>query len=191
MYIIGMKAQLAAAAFTALAVLSAVGKPSDIPQIPGPLSAAHAAKPGEADCAACHASPDQVSPAKCLACHKEIAERVAAGTGYHRDKGQDCALCHAEHQGREAGLVPMERVSFDHAETGADLRGAHTRAKDCDACHTPANSLPRTKGRSYLFLRSGCRVCHATPHPGRQDACLKCHGQDNWRVTRRAGSVGP
>jgi hypothetical protein len=156
---------------------------------PGPLSVAHAAKPGDAACAACHTAPGQVGPAKCLSCHGEIASRVAAGTGFHRDKAEECAVCHVEHQGREGQLVPLDPADFDHAETGADLRGAHLKVKVCEACHTAAATLPRAHGRSYLFKVRGCRGCHTPPHPGRQDDCLACHGQESWSVGRRpAGS---
>jgi hypothetical protein len=171
-------------AFSPAAARSGAGQES-----PGPLSAAHAAKPGDAGCAACHTAPGRVGPAKCLACHGEIASRIAAGTGFHRDKAEDCAVCHVEHQGRDGRLVPLDRADFDHAETGADLRGPHLKIKTCDACHTAAATLPRAHGRSYLFKVRGCRGCHTPPHPGRQDECLACHGQENWSVGRRpAGS---
>ncbi|MCX6568568.1 MAG: hypothetical protein NT147_05910 [Candidatus Aminicenantes bacterium] len=153
--------------------------------IPGPLSAAHVLKPGEADCSACHVAAGKVSPAKCLACHTEIASRIAAQKGYHRDKADDCAVCHVEHQGRQANIVPLEPASFDHTETGADIRGAHRMSKDCATCHTPANSYPRSQGRSYLLKVPGCRGCHTPPHPGRQDSCLACHTQESWTVERR------
>ena len=162
---------------------------ADTQDIPGPLSAAHAAKPGEASCAACHEEPGKVSPKKCLACHAEIGSRISAGTGYHRDKADDCAVCHAEHQGREASIVPLDPSDFDHSETGAVLLGAHLRPKTCDACHTKANAVPRSQGRSYLLKTPGCRGCHAPPHPGRQEDCLACHDgkQENWIVGRQRG----
>jgi hypothetical protein len=142
-------------------------------------------KPGDTGCAACHQAPGEISPAKCLACHTEIASRVAAGTGYHRDKAEDCAVCHAEHQGRDTSIVPLDPADFDHSETGAVLQGAHLRPKTCDACHTPASTLTRSAGRSYLLKTPGCGGCHTPPHPGRQDDCLSCHHQDRWIVDRR------
>ncbi|MCX6574354.1 MAG: hypothetical protein NTX99_10235 [Candidatus Aminicenantes bacterium] len=168
----------------ALVLTPAAGRSGSGQEIPGPLSAAHAAKPGAADCAACHVAPGKVAPAKCLACHTEIGTRIAANMGYHRDKADDCAVCHAEHQGRQASLVPLDPADFDHAETGADLQGAHLKVKACDTCHTPARTLARNQGRSYLYKVPGCRGCHNPPHPGRQDECLACHGQDHWRVGR-------
>ncbi len=167
------------------ALAPAAGRGAGSQEIPGPLSAAHVPKPGETDCSACHVAPGKVSPAKCLACHTEIASRIAAQKGYHRDKSDDCAVCHAEHQGRQANIVPLEPASFDHAETGADLQGAHLKTKHCETCHTQANAFPRTQGRSYLLKVPGCRGCHVPPHPGRQDTCLDCHTQDSWTVDRR------
>lgn len=178
----GLLLLLTLAAATALA--AAPGRRTGPREMPGPLSAAHVPKPGEIECSACHSAPGKVAPAKCLACHTEIASRVAAGKGFHRDKGDDCAVCHTEHQGRQADIVPLEKDSFDHSETGADLQGAHLRTKNCDKCHTPSNTLPRTRGRSYLFKDPGCRGCHTPPHPGKQDRCVGCHSQDSWVVER-------
>lgn len=179
--------------FGALMVYSAVapggGQTPAQQKMPGALSAAHVPKPGEEDCSACHVAPGKVAPSKCLACHTEIASRITAEMGYHRDKGDDCAVCHAEHQGRQASIVPLEKASFDHTETGAKLQGAHLKAKDCDKCHTPANTLPRAKGRSYLFRGSGCLSCHTPPHPGDQGKCLDCHGQESW-IVERHGTEG-
>jgi len=171
--------------FLALAAVPFAARVGALQEIPGPLSAAHSAQPGDAECAKCHQAPGEISPAKCLACHTEIGSRIAAGKGFHRDKADDCAVCHAEHQGRKANIVPLDPADFDHSETGADLQGAHLRPKTCDACHTPAGSHPRSVGRSYLLKVPGCRGCHAPPHPGRQDECLACHHQNSWIVGRR------
>ena len=165
---------------------AAAGRTQAGQEMPGPLSASHASKPGT-DCSACHVAPAEVGPAKCLACHTEIASRIAVDAGFHRDKAQDCGTCHAEHQGREHNLLPLDPSDFDHSETGADLRGAHRKIEiknNCDACHAQATSLPRHSGRSYLLKVPGCRGCHTPPHPGRQDDCLACHDQNSWSVGR-------
>lgn len=150
------------------------------------LSAAHAASPGLANCAACHVSEGKIAPARCLACHKEIAREIVPGAvrGFHRDKGEDCAVCHAEHQGAGKSIVPLDIQDFDHAETGTVPEGAHARVRECARCHRPENSIPRTVTVSYIFRESGCRACHHTPHPGRQDDCLGCHNQNSWTVGR-------
>lgn len=176
----------AALGLAAVIALAAILLSAPAIQIPGPLSASHAVKPGS-DCAACHVSPGKIDPAKCLACHTEIGARIAAHRGFHRDKAQDCAVCHAEHQGRDVDLTHLDPADFDHAETGADLQGAHLKidAKSCDTCHAKDRVLPRQFGRSYLLKAQGCQGCHATPHPGREDQCLACHSQSSWSVGGR------
>lgn len=156
-----------------------------VQEMPGPLSASHEAKPG-ANCAACHVSAGEIAPAKCLACHTEIATRIAAHRGFHRDKAEDCGTCHAEHQGRDVDLTHLDPADFDHAETGADLRGAHLKIdpKSCETCHAKDRVLPRHFGRSYLLRVPGCGGCHPAPHPGRQENCLSCHSQVSWSVGR-------
>lgn len=178
-------AGLALAMVLALALGQAAGRPHAFPQMPGPLSASHEAKPGP-DCAACHSEPGKISPAKCLHCHAEIASRIASHRGFHRDKAEDCGTCHAEHQGRDAKLVPLDPADFDHSETGAVLEGAHLRIdpKSCETCHAKDRVLPRQFGRSYLLKTAGCGGCHPTPHPGREDNCLACHNQVSWFVGR-------
>ncbi len=152
---------------------------------PGPLSPVHVDSPGLLACMKCHNEDFEVVPAKCLSCHREIAERVAAGRGFHRDKGEDCAACHVDHQGEDAPLIDWAPSEFDHEETGAELVGRHAEIRDCRACHRPDNTIPRDKTRSYLFAQSGCLACHASPHPGRQEHCLACHTAGSWRVDIR------
>lgn len=154
----------------------------DISDAPGKLSIAHQGSPGLKNCSKCHNEDLEAEPSRCLACHKEIAVRLAEGRGYHRDKGEDCAVCHAEHQGVNAPFVPLDIEDFDHEETGIALKGVHLEIKDCIRCHRKDNTLPRKKTRSYLFTRRGCLVCHASPHPGRQKKCITCHDQKSWIV---------
>jgi hypothetical protein len=154
----------------------------DVSDAPGELSPAHQDSPGLKNCSKCHNEDLEVEPSRCLACHKEIAARIAEARGYHRDKGEDCAVCHAEHQGMDVPLVPLDPEDFDHEETGVVLEGVHLEIKDCRRCHREDNTLPRKKTHSYLFRKSGCTVCHSTPHPGHQEKCLSCHSQNSWEV---------
>lgn len=154
----------------------------DVSDAPGPLSRYHAESPGLKNCEKCHDEELEVQPALCLACHKEIALRISEGRGYHRDKGEDCAVCHAEHQGEDVPLVPLDPEDFDHEETGAVLKGAHRTVKDCRLCHRKDNTITKQNFRSYLFKKSGCLSCHNSPHPGREERCLECHNQSDWRV---------
>ena len=159
-------------------------------EAPGPLSIAHAVTPGISNCSACHTPQYEVKPEKCLICHGEISKQASSEKGYHRDKQEDCFICHIEHQGSDALFVPLDLGNFDHSETGTELQGAHRKIEDCSLCHRPELSLPRNKTRSYIFNDSTCRTCHDSPHPGRQIDCLACHNRDSW-IVRRGGSAFP
>jgi hypothetical protein len=89
----------------------------------------------------------------------------------------------------EDGSPVVQCAIGDMSETGAKLQGTHLKLKDCDKCHTPSNTLPRAKGKSYLFKDSGCRSCHTPPHPGNQDKCVDCHNQESW-IVERHGAEG-
>jgi hypothetical protein len=154
----------------------------DVSDAPGELSKFHAESPGLKNCEKCHNEDLEVLPSKCLSCHGEIGSRISQDRGFHCDKGEDCAVCHVEHQGADAQLVPLDPEDFDHEETGAVLLGAHQTIKDCRQCHRKDNTIPRQKFWSYLFKGSGCQVCHSSPHPGNQHKCLACHSQTNWQV---------
>ncbi len=109
---------------------------------PGELSRFHAKLEGIANCTRCHVLGQEVSNAKCLECHTQIQARQNANTGYHSSgeaNDKPCRACHSEHNGREFELVhwPAGKTSFDHAQTGSVLEGAH-RGKSCGQCHTAA-----------------------------------------------------
>ena len=136
---------------------------------PGPLSAAHAKLEGLGSCEKCHEKGKQVSAARCLACHRDVASRIAAKKGVHRDVTNECAACHAEHAGRDAELRPFETKGFEHAkEAGFPLDGKHAPlAGKCESCH---------KTRSFLKLSASCATCHADAHKGALGAaCATCH----------------
>lgn len=154
----------------------------DVSDSPGELSIAHTDSPGIKNCSKCHNEDLEVPPIKCLSCHQEISKRISENRGYHRDKGDDCIVCHTEHQGAEEPIVFLDPEDFDHEETGAVLKGIHQEVKNCLRCHRKDNTFQRKKTRSYLFKDSGCTACHTSPHPGRQEKCLTCHNQINWEV---------
>jgi hypothetical protein len=135
---------------------------------PGPLSRAHASLEGVATCVKCHDAGRQESAAKCLSCHKPIAERIGRKTGVHRAVS-DCARCHAEHRGPDADLRPIDVRRFDHAaETGFPLEGRHAAiAARCAECH------PK---RSFLDARPACGSCHKDTHKDNLGPdCARCH----------------
>jgi hypothetical protein len=171
--------------FVLLAVIPlslAKGQNVEMPEAPGPLSLSHAGSPGLKNCFLCHTQEFESAPEKCLSCHTEIAQRIAEGRGFHKDKKQNCGTCHAEHQGQDKSLVPQDIKSFDHKETGFALLGVHARVGNCDLCHQQPNSYPREKTKSYLLRDTQCTTCHSSPHPGHQENCLSCHTFENWWV---------
>jgi hypothetical protein len=156
----------------AVIVLGAAAAAAAAPQIrvsPGPLSRAHASLEGVAGCGNCH-DPGGRGPAaaRCLACHKPIAARIAARRGVHRDVVGDCGKCHAEHEGVEHDLRRIDRQAFNHSvETGFALEGAHARVAACSGCH---------KKRSFLAVSAACASCHPDAHkPSLGQDCARCH----------------
>ncbi|MEO8681727.1 MAG: hypothetical protein ABI665_21960 [Vicinamibacterales bacterium] len=136
---------------------------------PGRLHKAHAAIEGVGNCLQCHSKGQQVAADKCLACHKPIAERIAARKGIHRNVTGDCVTCHVEHAGADAELRPFDQARFNHTrDTAFPLDGLHAPlAANCAACH---------KTRSYLTAPTTCAACHADPHKGTLGTqCATCH----------------
>jgi hypothetical protein len=157
--------------------------PAPVPQEkktpPGPLSAAHISLEGASNCVKCHAAGNKINADACLACHKPIADRIAAKKGAHRDVTGDCEVCHVEHQGKDADLKPIERDKFDHREeTGFALEGKHTAtAETCGKCHPT---------RSFLNSKPACQTCHLDPHQGAmKESCTACHTPAGWAKAAR------
>ncbi len=128
---------------------------------------AHARLEGLENCQKCHEPGKRVTTAKCLECHKPIAERIAARKGVHRDAAKDCVSCHVEHAGVDTDTRRLNTATFDHAgETGFPLDGKH-KGLDCAKCH---------KTRSFLTAKPDCAGCHADPHKGvLGTSCATCH----------------
>jgi len=153
---------------TVLAPVRAAASPQ-VPIAPGPLARAHAALGGAGNCSKCHEAGEELSPAKCLACHKPIADRMARKAGVHRAIAGDCSACHVEHRGADAELRPFDTQRFNHAaETGFALENKHAKlAAKCSACH---------KKRTFLDAQTACSSCHKDVHKGTLGTdCTKCH----------------
>ena len=136
---------------------------------PGPLSKAHSQLEGIANCQKCHEPGRALASAKCLGCHKPVAERMAGRRGVHRDVAGKCEGCHAEHRGVATDLRPLDVQRFNHAtETGYALDGRHgPLSRDCARCH---------KTRSFLNAPTACAACHQDPHKGALGTtCSTCH----------------
>jgi hypothetical protein len=192
-------ARLAAAALVALAALAAPEARADLFS-PGPLARGHEALEGLSRCTDCHAAGQKLSPERCLACHVELKERVAKGVGFHGRLGQAergaCETCHHDHLGRDAPLVEWGaggRDRFDHARTGAPLKGKHARTA-CAKCHDPRlvsepqirALLAKRPGRATLLgLPGSCSACHFDEHRGQCPTdCKKCHDEQAWKPAR-------
>ncbi len=166
------------ALLVAIIALSGQNPPSK-QTAPGPLSKAHTALEGEANCGKCHADGKKIEATRCLACHRPVADRIADKRGVHREISGDCEVCHQEHQGVDVDIRPLDPEDFDHpAETGFPFEGEHSRlAKNCPACH---------KVRSYLGNTGDCVSCHADPHQGGMpEKCGACHTPSGWSSVSR------
>jgi hypothetical protein len=148
---------------------------------PGQLSAAHIKQEGA--CKSCHQAFDKTSQKKlCADCHKPVAADIAAHTGFHGKNPQaaqaECRTCHAEHKGRGASLVHMDKASFNHDQTDYPLRGAHVKVA-CASCHA--------SGAKFRAAPSSCVGCHGKkdPHKGALgSACANCHTESSWKQVK-------
>jgi hypothetical protein len=178
--------------FSELVILCAISPASG--QIsPGKLSTAHQSLEGIANCTKCHQLKAEVTAAKCLECHKSLAEKIGQKRGYHASSdivNQNCSSCHREHNGRDFDLVywPQGQKSFDHSTTGYRLEGAHAD-RDCRACHKQpfmrSGTTPPDKtinpAKTFLGLNQECLSCHAREHLQQlTDRCLDCHIYTAW-----------
>jgi hypothetical protein len=169
----------AAVLVVCLAAVALAGQEIDLLIAPGKLSRSHAHLSGVENCTQCHTVKKKADPLKCLACHRDLAERIKAGRGWHRNKADGCITCHPEHLGADFNLIDWDLKKFSHDETGFPLTGLHKKVPDCAACHGTANALPRKKGRSYLLKDAGCAACHADPHRGQLGTqCARCHSPE-------------
>lgn len=173
-------------------VLAAAGASAQIS--PGELSQPHAALDSSSRCLDCHSPRHGVDPARCLACHGALSERLDRGSGLHAgEEFRACERCHIEHQGRAFELIywgDEGPAAFDHSRTGWALAGAHA-GLGCRDCHRrellAAAPQLATGGadpdRTFLGLEASCASCHRDPHQGQFGAasCGSCHRQSAWK----------
>jgi hypothetical protein len=148
-------------------------------------------------CAECHGIAVGAAKLKCLECHTDIRERIAANRGLHAQvvvknpTGKACVPCHSEHNGQDFNLIHWEPSlkDFDHTKTGYVLEGGHARV-DCKQCHTaehiPAadhrNIVVKDLNRTFLGLSRECLSCHLDEHHGQLSKdCLACHNVSDWK----------
>ncbi|MCB8995591.1 MAG: cytochrome C [Bacteroidales bacterium] len=154
---------------------------------PGDLSLVHSNLEGLSNCTQCHVLGNKVSDEKCLACHKEINERILNKKGYHASSevsSKNCFNCHSEHNGKDFKLIRIDTSTFNHKLTGYTLSVPHAK-KHCSDCHTPAKITdPKLKERknTYLGVSTECLNCHEDYHQKTLSAdCLKCHNPEAFK----------
>lgn len=150
-----------------------------------PLSQAHAELDDSKKCVRCHEVWEGVEDKKCLACHREIRDRNAAGKGYHAKQRKKCQSCHHEHKGRRSELIVIP-ANFDHLQTDYPLEGRHGQVK-CKECHTKKRPASKIGSTTYLFDRTpSCASCHPDVHgftkAGLGQRCERCHNAFSWRT---------
>jgi hypothetical protein len=167
---------------------------------PGPLAKAHQTLSGTTQCNTCHLFGAKEPTFKCLDCHKEIAQRLAAKHGYHSQiqmknpNGKECVKCHLDHNGENFTLIHWEpsQKQFDHRLTGYRLEGKHDGVA-CEKCHTEAHMVAGEKSlikkkdlsKSFFGMRQDCVACHKDEHKGRLgNDCLKCHNFNDWKSAK-------
>jgi hypothetical protein len=157
---------------------------------PGELSKVHEHLEGISNCTKCHEQGEEITGKKCLECHAEISDGIAAKHGYHfRTQSSTCVNCHKEHLGRDESITRFDKNNFDHQKTGYNLTGKHALLS-CEACHTNgriknqvvAKNQKLYPHQTYLGLQQHCADCHRDRHANSLGmSCEKCHTSDGWK----------
>ena len=128
---------------------------------PGDLHEVHADLEGLENCEKCHEAGEQVSPDRCLNCHKFLSSRIADKLGFHGlNEYTDCVACHVEHLGRDSELIfwPDDQANFDHSSSGYTLEGRHTGlSTHCFLDSAAASSRVPPPARNYCRGRPSMR----------------------------------
>ena len=163
---------------------------------PGDLHQSHITLEGLANCTKCHSAGKQVSPAKCLDCHRLLQLRIAEKKGLHAHaEYKNCFHCHIEHHGRDFALIYWKdgQDNFEHVLSGYPLKGAHAKLA-CRDCHQPQNiekkadllAKKKDLNRTFLGLQQACLSCHADEHRGQlSQQCRDCHAMDAWKPAEK------
>jgi hypothetical protein len=149
---------------------------------PGKVIKGH--EKAEEDCQNCHERFHKgAQDSRCLKCHDDVSADVRAKRMYHgRMKPQPCAVCHADHKGRDANIMPLDEHTFNHDDTDFPLKHAHAQAKvKCEDCHQSKDPLAKVK---YRQTQTNCLACHKKDdkHKGQFGAkCESCHNDNLWK----------
>jgi hypothetical protein len=170
-----MPTRLLTMALLAFCLTTVQAKNIEFAIMPGSVIEAHADL--EEQCEKCHVRFNPgAQPQLCLDCHEAVAEDVKTKQGYHgRLEDTNCRDCHTDHKGRDARIVELDEISFDHAQTDFQLIGKHEKAS-CESCHEA--------GILYRKTPSACIACHRKEdeHKGSfGERCESCHRETDWK----------
>ncbi len=154
--------------------------------MPGLLTISHAEVIAEGQCVKCHNLKSRPASEKCIKCHEIIAERIRDKSGYHGQFTGPCIGCHKEHQGPDANIRPLDKVTFNHRQANFHLSEKHASLA-CEKCHKvqiPSSLMvdTTTKTRYIGIAYETCLTCHENIHQdSRTEECLKCHISNSWQ----------
>ena len=145
--------------------------------LPGEVIEGH--KKLEQDCSECHTRlSDTTQKQLCLNCHEKVAQDIIEKKGFHYKNKEsneaDCKICHADHKGREANIVWLDKDQFDHQLTDYELTGKHQQT-ECVACHK--------KKDKYRDTPHKCIDCHKEDDAHDNELgeeCGNCHNPKAW-----------
>jgi hypothetical protein len=143
--------------------------------MPGELSTPHMKL--EEDCANCHKVLQRPAQSDlCVGCHKPIAANLKEKNGFHGRNPlvskSECYSCHVEHRGREASIVNVEALTFDHSLTNYALQGKHAQAS-CSGCHVV--------GKKFREASQICIDCHKKDEPHKGQLGTNCKSCQSWK----------
>jgi hypothetical protein len=119
-----------------------------------------------------------------------VRDQIASSKSLHGQlsNAPDCAHCHTDHKGREAGLTRATVADIPHNQFGFTLI-AHQRdyngaAMTCRSCHAVSTQDKKADGAA---VQAACIECHknkdakfiAAHRREMGEACLGCHDGSN------------
>lgn len=140
------------------------------------LEGAHLATP----CFSCHKTGAQWKfknmGTRCVNCHQNKHK------GFIQEKympNEDCQICHR--------VSSWKDIKFDHAKTGFELKGVHSK-QSCSVCHYSKDASGKVTQR-FIGMKSDCSSCHKDSHAGQFDIngktdCTQCHGFNDWKENK-------
>ena len=134
-----------------------------------PLTGAHINTP----CTQCHVNGNfNLTNTTCVSCHLKDFQGTTNPNHVQAGFAQTCQQCH--------NTTSWSGATFNHANTGFPLTGAHTTLQ-CSLCHISGN---------YSLTSGACSTCHMKDYNGTTDpnhvqvgfptTCETCHSTTSW-----------